>query len=491
MPDVFKKIKSITSFPALQDFILTSSSKTLKFAMRRPTLRKLAFKYLEIYLKNLLMSDIRFSKQMQEDKFYMFKSLMISIDRLIENSKGKDYENALVKKVIPNIVKVMKRTKNARESFKKKYGIYPPAFLTISPGKFCNLKCTGCYANSDSAAGEKLDFKTVDKIVREKTRDWGSFFTVISGGEPFAWKDNGKGLLELAEKHPDNFFLVYTNSTLITPEVAKKLAKLGNVTPAISIEGYEKETDKRRGKGVYAKIISAMESLKKEGIFFGISVTATKENAKLISSDEFMDFYFKKMGISYCWMFQLMPIGRAGIDMMVTPLQRLKMFRNVLHLIKDKNYFIADFWNCGSITAGCISACKTNGGGYLYVEWNGNITPCVFNPYAVGNINDMYSKGESLNKALISDFFKSIRKWQHEYGFARKKDEYGNWILPCPMKDHYADMKKMITSCKVKPIDEYAAKAIKDPKYLNDLKKFDKEQEKLLNPVWEKEYLEK
>ena len=489
--DITKKIKSITTFSALQDFVLTSSPKTLRFAMRRPTLRKLAFKYLEVYLKQLLMGDIRFSKQMQEDKFYMFKSLMLSIDKIIGNSKGKEFETALVERFLPNLIKTMKTTKNAREGFKKEYGIYPPGFLTISPGKFCNLKCTGCYANSDSVAGEKLDWSTVDKIVTEKTKDWGSFFTVISGGEPFAWKEDGKGLLELAEKHPDNFFLVYTNSTLITPEIAKKLAKLGNITPAISVEGYEKETDKRRGKGVYAKIKSAMESLKKEGVPFGISVTATKDNAELVSSDEFMDYYFKKMGASYCWMFQLMPIGRAGIDMMVTPSQRLEMLRKVLHQIKAKNYFIADFWNCGSITSGCISACKNNGGGYLYIEWNGNITPCVFNPYAVGNINDMYKKGESLNKALVSDFFTAIRKWQHDYGFARKKDEYGNWILPCPMKDHYGDMKKMITSCNTTPIDKYAEESIKDSKYEKELTALDKEQKKVLDPIWENEYLEK
>jgi MoaA/NifB/PqqE/SkfB family radical SAM enzyme len=37
------------------------------------------------------------------------------------------------------------------------------------------------------------------------------------------------------------YFLFFTNGTLITKEVAEKLAQLGNVTPAISVEGFEKE----------------------------------------------------------------------------------------------------------------------------------------------------------------------------------------------------------------------------------------------------------
>ena len=52
---------------------------------------------------------------------------------------------------------------------------------------------------------------------------------------------------DAAAKHPDVFFLMYTNGTLINETVANRLAALGNVTPAISVEGWQERTDERRG----------------------------------------------------------------------------------------------------------------------------------------------------------------------------------------------------------------------------------------------------
>ena len=41
--------------------------------------------------------------------------------------------------------------------FVQEFGINPPSTLTISPGKTCNLQCTGCYASAGPTA-EKLDW---------------------------------------------------------------------------------------------------------------------------------------------------------------------------------------------------------------------------------------------------------------------------------------------------------------------------------------------
>lgn len=349
------------------------------------------------------------------------------------------------------------------------------------------MKCTGCYANSSSAASEKLDWDIVDKIISEKTRDWGSWFTVVSGGEPLLWKSQGKTVIDLAKKHQDNFFLMYTNSTLIDKKMAKKIAEVGNITPAISVEGFEKETDARRGKGVHKKILQAMKNLKEVGVPFGISLTATCKNAELITSEKLMKYYWEK-GAIYAWIFQLMPIGRGSFDLVVTPEQRLAMFRRTQELIK-KGYFVADFWNCGSVANGCISAGQADGGGYLYIEWNGNITPCVFNPYAAANINEIYQKGGSLNDALKTPFFKKIRQWQEDYGLGKKPKQIKNWILPCPIRDHYQDMKKIVKETKAKPIDEAAKEALKSSQYENKMSDYDKNLAERLDPVWQKEYL--
>ena len=142
--------------------------------------------------------------------------------------------------------------------------------------------------------------------------------------------------------------MMYTNGTLITADVAGRMAQLGNVTPAISVEGFERETDERRGKGTFRKIEKAMENLRRAGVPFGVSMTATRDNAHLVLSDELIRHYFKGQGAFYGWVFQYMPIGRSyTLDMMITPQQRLAMFHREQEVVNNQGLFLVDFWNGG------------------------------------------------------------------------------------------------------------------------------------------------
>ena len=58
----------------------------------------------------------------------------------------------------------------------------------------------------------------MDRLVRDAHDDWGSRFFVLTGGEPFAWREGGRGIFELAERHADCFFIVYSNGTLVDDE---------------------------------------------------------------------------------------------------------------------------------------------------------------------------------------------------------------------------------------------------------------------------------
>ncbi|MCX7933947.1 MAG: hypothetical protein N3A66_01655, partial [Planctomycetota bacterium] len=65
------------------------------------------------------------------------------------------------------------------------------------------------------------------------------------GGEPFVWRP----LLDVAERHPQSVFMVFTNGTMINDRVADRILEVGNVSPVISIEGSRQATDQRRGQG--------------------------------------------------------------------------------------------------------------------------------------------------------------------------------------------------------------------------------------------------
>ena len=313
---------------------------------------------------------------------------------------------------------------------------------------------------------------------------------VISGGEPFIWHDDGMDIIEIAKRHQVLYFLVYTNGTLINEKTAKRLAEAGNMTVAISVEGFEKETDERRGKGTFRRILAAFENLRCAGVPFGISVTATAANAELLLSEEMIKYYFNDQGALYGWIFQYMPIGR-GVDVswQVPPLTRRRMWEREQDLVRKERLFIADFWNGGTFSSGCIAGGRP--GGYLYIDWNGNIYPCVFVPYWKDNINELYAQGKTLTDALFSDLFKNIRDWQQSYSYMKQPHCRGNEIRPCFIRDHYEKAREVFRETKVKPGYISAEDALRDAEYYNEMIQYDKEVAELLDPIWEELYLER
>ncbi len=309
---------------------------------------------------------------------------------------------------------------------------------------------------------------------------------VISGGEPLAYRSEGKGLLDAAEKHPDVLFMFYTNGTLIDEKTAQRIAALGNVTSAISVEGWHERTDERRGVGVFDKILAAMEQLRKAGVFFGISLTATRHNVEEILSEEFIDYFFEQQGAFYGWIFQYMPIGRSfTLDLMPTPEQRLWMWKRSWEIVKKRKIFLADFWNHGTLSNGCIAGGRARGGGYLYIDWNGHVSPCVFVPYSPVNVKDIYAQGGTLNDVWANPFFADIRGWQESYMQTK-----GNWLAPCLNRDHHTVLSQLIARHEPEPIDESAHAALLDPDYAKGLEHYGEQYENLSESIWHEQYLQ-
>ncbi len=313
-----------------------------------------------------------------------------------------------------------------------------------------------------------MPFNYVTKIIDDVYNNFCRRFIVISGGEPFMYKSDNKTIMDVFEKYPDVFFLVFTNGTLINAAIAEKMSRFGNVTVAISVEGYEYETDARRGIGVYKKIKKSIEYLQSYGVPFGISVTATSKNIDILLKEDFYDFYFNEIGATYMWQFQMMPIGKAGetLDLVVPPKQRIELFKFWTELVKNKKYPIADFWNNAIISNGCIA--YGSEGGYLYIDWNGNIMPCVFVPYYVDNIYDIYGRNLNLADSVMSDFMKNGRQWQNI-------NKGINYHMPCSIRDHYSNFKHNILTKECKPENREAAEALTDEEYYDFMICYDTE----------------
>lgn len=316
------------------------------------------------------------------------------------------------KKIISNfIVGQLLVGTNHRKAFEAEKGFYPPDTMILSPTMRCNLNCFGCYAGSYPQ--EDLPLEVIDRLVGE-CKEMGIRLVLMTGGEPFLRKD----LFDLFEKHSDSIFQIYTNGSLIDERMVERFVKLGNVVPAISLEGLREETDGRRGKGQFDRIVKVMGWLKQAGIFFAVSTTQTSKNTDTITSDEFIDFLIDK-GCILLWNFHYMPIGRApDLGLMTTPEQRNRTRERLSYFRATKPLLFVDFWNDGCLTQGCIAG----GRKYFHVNARGDVEPCVFCHFASDNV-----KEKSLVEALNSPLFREFRSRQP---FSE------NYFRNCPLIDH-------------------------------------------------------
>jgi MoaA/NifB/PqqE/SkfB family radical SAM enzyme len=300
-----------------------------------------------------------------------------------------------------------------RAEFKRETGVQAPYLIVISPTMRCNLRCVGCYAGAYRQEDE-MSFELWDSTI-EQAKDMGIYFFTISGGEPFIRADE---FLTLARKHDDAYFQVYTNGTLIDEEMAGKLQEVGNIAPAISVEGFAEETNQRRGKGVYEKVLRAMRVLREAGCIYGFSATVTRHNAELLASEAFLDHYLNA-GCYFGWFFTYIPIGRGpDLDLMATPEQRDMLRRRTLEIRRTRPIFVADFWNDGPLTGGCMAGGRM----YLHINHRGDVEPCVFAHFAVDNLHNC-----TLREALTSKLFRAIQS---------RQPYCDNPLRPCMIIDH-------------------------------------------------------
>lgn len=469
----------------------------LEKALRSATLQEALLNQLEKQILSRLRNsaDPRRPPQVQKDQEDMALALIRSLRRALERHQ---ISHPALKGLLRNlltqaILRDNKKLKAVEQDFAQRHeGQEPPLLLVISPTKSCNLRCTGCYASAASGSGGGLlEWEDFDRLLSEAEILWGVHFFTLSGGEPLLYHSEGKGLLDMTSRHSDSFFLMFTNGTLIDERVAERLAEAGNLIPAISVEGFQERTDERRGPGTFRQVLAAITHLRNAGVPFGISLTATRNNAEELLSEKFIDFFFEEQQAVFGWIFQYMPIGK-GYDphLVVSPEQRLWMWRRTWKVIRERKIMLADFWNCGTVSNGCIAAGRSGGGGYLYIDWNGKVMPCVFVPYSAGNVREVYARGGTLDDIYDAPYFRAIRQWQREYALGKDKpEECGNWLTPCSFRDHYETGRRLIEIHQPEPEDETAARSLADAEYSQAMSAYDLELSRIFDPIWEREYL--
>jgi MoaA/NifB/PqqE/SkfB family radical SAM enzyme len=353
-----------------------------------------------------------------------------------------------------------RRTRISRE------GLWAPGFLVMSPTMRCNLKCTGCYSGLYSKEGE-LSEREIRRVLNE-SRLFGGYFAVISGGEPYLLS---KMWLRIFRDFHDMFFLTYTNGTLLDEPTVRELGRLGNVAPAISVEGYREQTDRRRGPGVHDAAEAAMERLSRHGVIFGISVTYTRENIDIITREQFIQHWLDR-GVIFAWYFMFMPVGKDPIlELVPTPEQRMYCGQRVAELRKKYPLFLADFWNDGPASGGYLAGGRT----YLHILNSGKVEPCVFAHFGVDRIQE-----KSVLEAANSPFFRAIRR---EFPY----NDIGNLRRPCMIIDNPEVLRKLVEEHLVPAGHEHSEDLIRDPAVVRWIDRYAERFRELTDPGWERE----
>lgn len=358
----------------------------------------------------------------------LIKSLWTDID---DGIRRKLFENFIVNASIIG--------GKRQDKVRKENGCNVPWAILMDPTSACNLHCIGCWA---AEYGNKLnmDFDKLDDIVRQG-KELGVYFFIFSGGEPLVRK---KDIIRLCEKHNDCAFLAFTNGTLIDEEFAGEMLRVKNFVPAISVEGFEKDTDYRRGKGTYQAVVKAMKILKDKKLPFGISCCYTSKNAEMIGSEEYIDDMISK-GAKFAWIFTYMPIGADAVpELLASAEQRAYMYRQIRAFRDTKPIFTMDFWNDGEYAGGCIAG----GRRFLHINANGDIEPCAFIHYSDSNI---YEK--TLLEALKSPLFMQYHDNQ---------PFNDNQLRPCPLLDNPGRLAAMVEKSGAKSTDLIKPEDVRD-----------------------------
>ncbi len=141
----------------------------------------------------------------------------------------------------------------------------------------CNLRCLHCYAGSDDqVAPDELTTREAMRFI-DGLAEFRVPVILFSGGEPLIRKDFFN-LAEYAGKLGIRVTLS-TNGTLITPEVARDIKKLGISYVGVSLDGIGSNNDRFRGrKGAFDEALAGIRACRSTGQRVGLRFTINRHN---------------------------------------------------------------------------------------------------------------------------------------------------------------------------------------------------------------------
>ncbi|MEW6657697.1 MAG: radical SAM protein [Thermodesulfobacteriota bacterium] len=263
----------------------------------------------------------------------------------------------------------------------------------------CNLRCQHCY--QDNKKIEEMSFPEIAGVMATAVRmvqEWQEAYDIqflpsfnVTGGEPFLRED----FFAILERMIATGFEIYllSNGTLITGEIARKLADLGVHGVQVSLEGLERTHDRLRGPGSFAAAVAGIQNLLDAGVSVSLNTTLSRMNAGDFPhlADLALSLGVPRLGFS-----RLVPSGRglALLDQALTTPEVKEIYGKIAALkiegleiatgdpMASQMHEAPPAGDAGDIALGGCAA----GVSGLTLLPDGTVTPCRRLPLPIGNV---------------------------------------------------------------------------------------------------------
>lgn len=270
----------------------------------------------------------------------------------------------------------------------------------------CNLSCIHCRRTNVSHKMLKTDLDTENsKRLIEQIKELGSPILVLSGGEPLIRPD----IFELAGYGTSIglTLAMATNGTMITGQIAKKVAASGIQRVSVSLDGGTARTHDmfRALEGSYERAIEGIKYLQEAGVETQINCTIAKHNAAQV---ELIYRNALELGCVALHLFMLVPVG-CGVEIEADQSLDAPEYERILNWLYQvsKERRIETKATCAphyfriirqraaeegieitprthgmaAMTKGCLA-----GQSICFVSSEGYVFPCGYLPVSVGNV---------------------------------------------------------------------------------------------------------
>ena len=270
----------------------------------------------------------------------------------------------------------------------------------------CTSSCLHCGFASNPPAPDALGTEEVMHVVDE-IYDFGASYFGLGGGEPLLRKDLPE-IIGYAKKTGLNVSLI-TNGYFLDGKIFDNLVRHG-VRVSISVDGTEEINDAIRGKGAYAKAISAMKKTSRAGLLDCLVTTLANVDSTLTNvTSQNIEHVIKlaeEHGARWVVIHGFIPFNptKEHLAKAPSPKQYEEIWNKVYYLRQKYNgkpevnvycpFFARvakqrdmpdfDYWFNNVFLGKCSIAGK-----YMSVIENGDVIPCSFNDrYRLGNVQN-------------------------------------------------------------------------------------------------------